>query len=129
MALANRLAAPLIFATDPDGDRFAVAEKFCGQWHFFTGDQIAVLLGIFAWRHRHRLFRVSPKHCIDNDDDVRWSVIASKVSSRMLQAVGQVEGFDFVTSSTGFKNIAKAAAELKSQKHCVFFAFEEAIGT
>ncbi|KAJ3380776.1 Phosphoglucomutase-3 [Entophlyctis sp. JEL0112] len=52
IALANGRDIPLVFANDPDADRFAAAERRRrrpgdggnAEWHVFTGDQIGALL-------------------------------------------------------------------------------------
>ena len=41
----------LVFANDPDADRFAAAERdrSTGEWTVFTGDQIGTMLGYWLW--------------------------------------------------------------------------------
>ena len=50
MADARRLGADLVLASDPDGDRLAVAvpdPAADGGWRKLTGDQTGALLGAF----------------------------------------------------------------------------------
>lgn len=120
---ASLLGAPLVFATDPDADRFCVAERKDAAWTLFTGNQIAVMLGMFAWRHRDLLCFCSPSKKAD-----KFAMLASGVSSRMLECIGQQEGFLFKMTAAGFKNIANEALKLEAEGYTVIFAFEEAIG-
>jgi phosphomannomutase len=51
LALARGLAADLVLASDPDGDRLAVAVPDPGAadgWRTLTGDQVGALLGAFV---------------------------------------------------------------------------------
>lgn len=55
-------------------------------------------------------------------------MVASTVSSKFLERMGQVEGFRFEESLTGFKWIGNMAKQLEKDGYEVVFAFEEAIG-
>ena len=46
---ADHAGVTLILATDPDADRFAVAEKVDGKWHQFTGNQLGCLLAAHVY--------------------------------------------------------------------------------
>lgn len=102
----------LIIANDPDADRFAAAEKLDGTWHQFTGDQMGVLLG-------YHIF----KAYTGNSNGL--TMLVSAVSSQMLGAIAEKEGFVVEETLTGFKWLGNRARELGSK---VFFAYEEALG-
>jgi len=55
-------------------------------------------------------------------------MIASTVSSKMLEKMAAVEGFKFVDCLTGFKYIGNTALALESKGFNVPFGYEEAIG-
>lgn len=53
---------------------------------------------------------------------------ASTVSSKMLGAIAEKEGFYFEDTLTGFKWIASRSAELRKKGYKAIFSYEEAIG-
>jgi len=140
-------------AQDPDADRFAAAEKkyvayvtltprvylginsVDGTWTMFTGDQIGALFA--AWILD--IYRSSGKP-ID-----KLAMVASTVSSRMIEAMSVAEGFVFRDCLTGefyrwkrailityiflgFKYIGNTALDLVAEGFEVPFGYEEAIG-
>lgn len=120
---AEANGATLILANDPDADRLAVAERDPSAstgWRIFSGNEIGVLLGCWALEQHLRL---SPE-C----DRTQLYFIASTVSSKMLRAVANAEGLNFVETLTGFKWMGNKTAELRERGKTVLFAFEEAIG-
>jgi len=116
---ANREGASYVLSQDPDSDRFSAAEKGTnGEWTTFTGDQLGVIFG-----HRAlELYKATGKP-VD-----KLAMVASTVSSKMLQAVAKTEGFRFVECLTGFKFIGNTALDLVKQGYEVPFGYEEAIG-
>lgn len=118
MEYADSKSSRVIFANDPDADRFNVAEKNSnGSWRIFNGNEIALLLADYAWKRFGST--VNPE---------RYVMIASLVSSRILAKMAAKEGFDFQQAATGFKNISNLGQELEAQGKKVLFAYEEAIG-
>ncbi|KAJ0398713.1 hypothetical protein P43SY_004130 [Pythium insidiosum] len=122
METAEANGARLILANDPDADRLAVAEQDpeTKQWKIFTGNEIGVLLG--HWELMQHL----AQH--PDADRKQLYFIASTVSSKMLNAVAQKEGLNFVETLTGFKWMGNKTAELRAEGKTVLFSFEEAIG-
>ncbi|KAH7119159.1 hypothetical protein B0J11DRAFT_87627 [Dendryphion nanum] len=114
---ADRSSVPIIIASDPDADRLAAAEKVNGKWHVFTGNQLGVLIGSY-------LFELYPT----TKPREKLAMLASTVSSRMLQALAAKEGFYFQETLTGFKWLGNVALELEEQGYDVVYAFEEALG-
>lgn len=56
------------------------------------------------------------------------AICASTVSSKMLAAIGKVEGFLFEETLTGFKWIGSRALALQNEGYRVILGYEEAIG-
>ncbi|DBA82022.1 TPA: hypothetical protein ACH3X1_007720 [Trebouxia sp. C0004] len=121
-ATAKAHGARLVLANDPDADRFAAAEQHpnTGAWRIFSGNEIGILLAHWlwcCWRRDHM-----------DDDPACVVMLASAVSSKMLQAMAQEERFKFDETLTGFKWLGHRALELQQAGFTPLFAFEEAIG-
>lgn len=108
---------PLIVASDPDADRLAAAEKVSDKWHIFTGNQLGILLASYII-----------ERYAGNTPRQKLAMLASTVSSRMLQALAAKEGFRFTETLTGFKWLGNIARNLDADGYKVLFAFEEALG-
>ncbi|KIY71646.1 hypothetical protein CYLTODRAFT_345563 [Cylindrobasidium torrendii FP15055 ss-10] len=116
---ANAENATYVLAQDPDADRFAAAEHLPdGTWHAFTGDQLGTLFAA----HVFSKYRSSGKPLS------KLAMVASTVSSKMVEAIALAEGFTFVECLTGFKYIGNTAMDLQAQGFEVPFGYEEAIG-
>ncbi|XP_062408606.1 glucose 1,6-bisphosphate synthase [Sardina pilchardus] len=120
--LAEREGAKIVLATDPDADRLAVAEQCdtCG-WKAFTGNELAALLGwwmLYNWKETHS----------DPSDTEKVYMLATTVSSKILKAFAQMEGFHFEETLPGFKWIGNKIHELEKTGNEVIFSFEESIG-
>ncbi|KIK40910.1 hypothetical protein CY34DRAFT_24604 [Suillus luteus UH-Slu-Lm8-n1] len=118
IATANEKGAPYVLAQDPDADRFSAAENCDGKWVTFTGDQLGTL---FAY-HVFEAYKAS------NKPIGKLAMVASTVSSKMVEAMAQIEGFRFVDCLTGFKFIGNTALDLVQAGYEVPFGYEEAIG-
>mmetsp|Transcript_24275 Transcript_24275/g.68004 ORF Transcript_24275/g.68004 Transcript_24275/m.68004 type:complete len:602 (+) Transcript_24275:147-1952(+) len=114
----------VILANDPDSDRCAVAEKHpeTGEWRTFTGDEIGAVLAVWCWK---MLASTSEK---DSWDASNYFMVTTAVSSKFLQKMAQIEGFQFYETLTGFKHIGNCVVnEIGNGKKFVF-AYEDAIG-
>ncbi|KAG0705326.1 hypothetical protein DFH29DRAFT_292388 [Suillus ampliporus] len=118
IATANAKGASYVLAQDPDADRFSAAENCDGKWVTFTGDQLGTL---FAF-HMFETYKASGKPI------GKLAMVASTVSSKMIEAMAQIEGFRFVDCLTGFKFIGNTALDLVKAGYEVPFGYEEAIG-
>lgn len=119
MAKADSVNARIVFANDPDADRFNMAEKqLSEEWRIFNGNEIALLLADFAWRNLRDTSKNPAEYCM----------LASMVSSRILSKMAKKEGFYFDQAATGFKNLSNTAQELHAKGKTVMFTYEEAIG-
>ncbi|KAF2739509.1 hypothetical protein EJ04DRAFT_484405 [Polyplosphaeria fusca] len=117
MQTADGAGVSLIVASDPDADRLAAAEKVNGTWHVFTGNQLGILIASYLLE---RYPKSKSKHKV--------GMLASTVSSRMLHALAEKEGFHFTETLTGFKWLGNVALELEKEGYDVIYAFEEALG-
>ncbi|KAJ6500366.1 hypothetical protein C8R45DRAFT_820604 [Mycena sanguinolenta] len=116
---ADAHGALYVLSQDPDSDRFCAAEKGrSGEWKVFTGDQLGTLFAAQALAQ----YKASGKPL------EKLAMIASTVSSKMLEAMAEKEGFKFVECLTGFKFIGNTALDLVKQGYDVPFSYEEAIG-
>ncbi|XP_069748339.1 glucose 1,6-bisphosphate synthase isoform X1 [Narcine bancroftii] len=120
--LAEKEGARVVLATDPDADRLAVAEEQeDGRWKVFSGNELGALLGWWmfnCWRTEHP----------DPTDVKNVYMLATTVSSKILQALAINEGFHFEETLPGFKWIGNRIDELLQSGKEVLFAFEESIG-
>ncbi|XP_078401103.1 glucose 1,6-bisphosphate synthase [Cetorhinus maximus] len=120
--LAKKEGARVVLATDPDADRLAVAEQQeDGCWKVFSGNELGALLGWWmfkCWKDRHP----------DPADVKNVYMLATTVSSKILQALAIHEGFHFEETLPGFKWIGNRIDELLQSGKEVLFAFEESIG-
>ncbi|KAJ6596470.1 Phosphoglucomutase-2, partial [Pseudolycoriella hygida] len=122
MKLADSLGVDVILANDPDADRLACAErnKKTNKWKVFTGNELGALLGWWAFEcHKQLNPNVNFSDCY---------TLASTVSSKILKAIANVEGFQFIETLTGFKWMGNISCELMATGKSIVFAFEEAIG-
>ncbi|KAK7043778.1 hypothetical protein VNI00_008390 [Paramarasmius palmivorus] len=120
LATADSNNLDYVLAQDPDADRFSAAEKQAsGEWATFTGDQLGV---IFAG-HVLEAFRQKSEAPLN-----KLAMVASTVSSKMIEAIAEREGFKFTECLTGFKYIGNTALDLVKQGYHVPFGYEEAIG-
>jgi len=114
LGLAERTAASLVLANDPDVDRLAVAVPDGRSFRQLTGNQLGVLLGHYLLTERRG---TKPR-----------AVIASIVSSPVLGRIAASLGVHYEETLTGFKWIANRAIELEKEGFEFVFGFEEALG-
>jgi len=136
LADARRLGADLVVASDPDGDRLAVAvpDPVAG-WRVLTGDQVGALLGaslIRASLIRANLIRASLirasllERTADQAAPEALLVASTVVSSTMLAKIAAAAGVRYAETLTGFKWIARAADGVPGARFV--FGYEEALG-
>lgn len=171
IAEAQCQGADYVLAQDPDSDRFSAVERGLvihrttqdweltvifpspsGAWISFTGDQLGVL---FASKILED-FKMSGKSLGTISESCagprlmcspdKLAIVASTVSSKMVEAMAETEGFRFAECLTGiheqwphrnctmkrypagFKFIGNTALNLTGQGYEVPFGYEEAIG-
>ena len=129
LADARRLGADLVVASDPDGDRLAVAvpdragDAVAGDaaagggsgWRVLTGDQVGALLG--ASLLERTAGQAAPEARL---------VASTVVSSTLLSKIAAAAGVRYAETLTGFKWIARAADGVPGARFV--FGYEEALG-
>ena len=117
--LAKKEDADLIFATDPDCDRFAMLAKDGKDYYTFNGNQIG---GLFAYYILNGLKRKGklPKNA---------GIVKSIVTGNMAVDIAKSLGVHYEESLTGFKNICGLADKWdKSGEYKFIYGYEESIG-
>ncbi len=122
LADARRLGANLLIASDPDGDRLAVAVPRPGgqdageaEWLVLTGDQVGALLGA-------SLLERTAGQAAPGDRLVATTI----VSSTLLSKIAAGAGVRYAETLTGFKWISRAADQVPGARF--LFGYEEALG-
>lgn len=113
---AERLAADIVIANDPDADRAAVAAKDpdTGAWRMLRGDEVGALLGA------HIAARLAAADGDDGGRDGHGVFANSIVSSRLLARIAAAAGYAHEETLTGFKWISRVPGLL--------YGYEEALG-
>jgi phosphomannomutase len=114
LADARALGADLVLASDPDGDRLAVAVPApdrAGGWRGLTGDQLGAVLGAYL---------------LGGKPGPEELVATTIVSSTLLSKVAKAAGARYAETLTGFKWIARAADREPGARFV--FGYEEALG-
>ena len=123
LADARRLEADLVLASDPDGDRLAVAvpdPAASGGWRKLTGDQVGGLLGAFV-------LDALPDQVTPAQTAPLLRVAATTVvSSSLLSRIADSAGVRYAETLTGFKWIVRAADHSPGTRFV--FGYEEALG-
>ena len=117
LAEARRVAADLVIANDPDGDRLAVAVPDTGAtggWRMLTGDQVGGLLGAYLLERA------------DGAGPGEPLVATTVVSSTMLSKIAAAAGARYAATLTGFKWIVRAGDGVPGTRFV--FGYEEALG-
>ena len=117
LAEARRVAADLVIANDPDGDRLAIAVPDTGAtggWRMLTGDQVGGLLGAYLLERA------------DGAGPGEPLVATTVVSSTMLSKIAAAAGARYAATLTGFKWIVRAGDGVPGTRFV--FGYEEALG-
>jgi phosphomannomutase len=116
LADARRLGAELVLASDPDGDRLAVAAREQeGGWRVLTGDQVGALLGASLLARTGS--GAAPQARL---------VATTIVSSTLLAKIAAAAGVRYAETLTGFKWISRAGDGIPGSSF--IFGYEEALG-
>jgi phosphoglucomutase/phosphomannomutase len=121
IARAKEISADIVIATDPDCDRLGcVAPKtknIGGEWGFFTGNQIGVLLSDFILERRKKAGTLSPQHY----------VVKTLVTTEMIRRIADSYGVaTYGNLQVGFKYIGGIMDEKGPDKFV--FGTEESHG-
>jgi phosphomannomutase len=116
LADARRLDADLVVASDPDGDRLAIAvPEPAGGWRVLSGDQLGALLGA----------SLLERTAADPAPQARL-VATTIVSSTLLSKIAAAAGAQYAETLTGFKWITRAGDGRPGTRF--LFGYEEALG-
>jgi phosphomannomutase len=115
LARAHAVAADLVIANDPDGDRIALAAPDGDGYAPLSGDEIGCLLA------EALLDGVDPA-------DGRPVVATTVVSSSRLAAIAEAHDARYAETLTGFKWLAPVAQEAEDAGEQFVLAYEQALG-
>lgn len=117
--LAKEIDADFIIATDPDSDRLSFVEKHEGEYVYFTGNEIGILLVNYILSVRNE----------KGDLPKNGAIVKSIVTGDMTKEIAKKYGVKTFETLTGFKNICSKANEWEVTKEYEYiFGFEESIG-
>ena len=121
LALAKKVDADLVLATDPDADRLGVYVKDAktGEYHPLTGNMSGCLIGDYLIGQKKELQGLP-------EDGV---FVRSIVSTNMADAIADYYGIELGEVLTGFKFIGQKILEMeKTGKGTYLFGMEESYG-
>ena len=121
LALAKKVDADLVLATDPDADRLGVYVKDAktGEYHPLTGNMSGCLIGDYLIGQKKELQGLP-------EDGV---FVRSIVSTNLADAIADYYGIELVEVLTGFKFIGQKILEMeKTGKGTYLFGMEESYG-
>lgn len=120
LAMAKKLDADLVLATDPDADRLGVHVKDKnGEYHALTGNMSGCFLG------EYEIARMAEKGALPEDG----AIIKSIVSSNMTKEIADYYKLNHIEVLTGFKYIGGKILEFEQTgKGTYLFGFEESYG-
>ena len=120
LALAKKVDADLVLATDPDADRLGVRVKDKdGVYHDLTGNMSGSLLADYEIGQR-KAVKGLPED---------GALISTIVSSNMAGAIAKYYGVNFIEVLTGFKYIGQQILKMEETgKGTYLFGFEESYG-
>ena len=122
LALAKKVNADLVLATDPDADRLGVYVKDSktGEYHTLTGNMSGCTIGEHVIGQRKAIHGSLPED---------GAFIRSIVSTNMADAIAKHYGIQLVEVLTGFKFIGQKMLEFETTgKGTYLFGMEESYG-
>lgn len=119
LALAEKVDADVIIATDPDSDRLGVMAKEGGEYAYLTGNMTGSLMAEYILSQR------SAKGTLPKNG----AVISTIVSTRLTAEIARAYGAAYFDVLTGFKYFGEKMRQFEETgSHEFIFGFEESIG-
>ena len=121
LALAEKVDADIVLATDPDADRLGVfsKDKITGKYMDYTGNMSALLIA------EYRISQMKEKGLLPENG----MFIKTIVSSNLADAIASNYNLDLYEVLTGFKNIGAVIRNAEETgKNQYVFGFEESYG-
>ncbi len=121
LALAKKVDADLILATDPAADRLGVYVKDAktGEYHSLTGNMSGCLIGDYIIGQKKELTGLPAD----------GAFVKSIVSTNMADAIAKYYGIELIEVLTGFKFIGQKILEFETTgKGTYLFGMEESYG-
>ena len=121
LALAKKVDADLILATDPDADSLGVYVKDAktGEYHSLTGNMSGCLIGDYIIGQKKELTGLPAD----------GAFVKSIVSTNMADAIAKYYGIELIEVLTGFKFIGQKILEFETTgKGTYLFGMEESYG-
>ncbi|PNR96868.1 MULTISPECIES: phospho-sugar mutase [Petrotoga] len=115
---AKEIDADLVLATDPDGDRIGVFEKYKGDYVSFTGNQVGVMLSHYL------LSKFSEFSSLKPDD----YIVKTIVTTDMVKPIAEEFNVIIEETLTGFKYIGEKIENYMNSGRKFIFGFEESYG-
>lgn len=121
LALAEKVDADIVLATDPDADRLGVYAKDSqsGKYVSFTGNMSGMLIAEYILREKKAINQL-PKN---------GALVETIVTTDMAKAIADVYGIKLIEVLTGFKYIGEQIKFFEEQKTYEYlFGLEESYG-
>ena len=121
LAMAKKLDADLVLATDPDADRLGVRVKDKnGEYHDLTGNMSGCLLANYE---------ISQKKAINGSLPEDGALIKTIVTTNLADAIAKGYGVKLIEVLTGFKFIGQKMLEFETKGTGTYlFGMEESYG-
>ncbi len=117
--LGDKVGADVLFATDPDADRFGIEVKHKGEWVHIDGNQLPLI------QITYKLQKLKEMDYLHHGDFMVKSVVTSKAA----EVIAHKYGVHIYDSLTGFKWIINEAFKHEMQGNECLFAWEESYGS
>jgi phosphoglucomutase len=118
--------ADLVLGTDPDADRLGMMAPHQGEWVFFTGNEIGVVLIDYLLHHAGREFKKPPFAITTVVTTTLFSRIAEASNCRVLADLGV--GFKYIADVLNHIETSGAFGDLNGSIEEFLIAIEESHG-
>ncbi len=118
--IGDKNNADVLFAVDPDADRFGIMVKHNSKWEYINGNQLPAIQ-IF-----YKLNKLTNLNYLDKK---KHFFVRSLVSSKFSDYIIKDWGLEIYETLTGFKSIIEKALLEESKGRECLFAWEESNGS